>query len=240
MSKPVFTFSLIGNDITLQPCFFSGNEKYFYCTGDDFNKWFFSKIGYLLLNEQKTILIDHLLFTLLGGSNKWLSVINGKIIIKRFKTKNPIYAEFIKAVSGKILYPQGIETEYSVKFDTKITSGDFDEVLSFYYNKYVQSPPEIYTLENVPTFEQAIVSSKHHHGLYTTVNTDNNIYDSGNTLLLDQCPNAKNSLLLVYFFAELLENKEFCEAIRSCFSRKKVSAEEQMKIEKFLEQIDTK
>ncbi len=240
MSKPLFTFSLLSNNTILQPCFYSGDDSFFYREDDGFNKWFFSKIGYLLLKGHGNILMDSLLFTLLGGSNKWLSLISDKITIEIFQTVNPVYAELIKAVSAKILLSSGIEKTDSDKFDTIITPDDFDEILSFYYNKYVQSPPKIFCFKDVPKLNQAIDSSKHHNGLFITVRVDRNIYDKGNTLHFDQRPKAKDSLLLVYFYAILSGNEGFCQTVRNCFDKKTISADEQMKIERYINQIDTK
>ncbi len=75
---PEYIFALKLTDKVLKPCFYTGNEIIFeYELVNDFNAWFFSKIGYFLFIKQGDLLtigLDHNLFKLFKGNKQWLNV----------------------------------------------------------------------------------------------------------------------------------------------------------------------
>lgn len=238
MSTSLPTFSLLNHQEDISPCLTFGDEVFYLAPKDNFNKWFFSKIGYLIFNDCKNIIVDKILFLVLGGSGTWLSLLSKKITINKFRTDNAVYEDFIKAVSTKFLLCKGFNPEHSDKLSSIKMPDDFEQVLLFYYNKYLDNPYEKIFYSSILSPEEAIKNSMNHNGLYTMVKVDNNIYSRGNTLFFNQRLQAENSLLLVFFFAELFENKDICEKIRSCVESKEISSDKQKEIETFINEMD--
>lgn len=238
MSTSIPTFSLLNHQQDIGPCLTYGDETFFLYPKDDFNKWFFSKMGRLMFNDCKNIIVDKILFSVLGGSETWLSLLSKKVIITKFRSDNAVYENFIKTVATKILLNNGFNAEYPDQFCSLNVPDDFEQVLSFYYIKYLENANEEIFYRSILSPEDAIKSSKNHNGLYTVAKVDNNIYSRGNTLFFNQRPQAKNSLLLVFFFAVLFENMDICNKIRSCIESKEITSDEQREIETFIIEID--
>jgi len=154
-----------------------------FCEGDkiisswhgssDFNFWFFSNLGYLLLRDTKKLKIDYLLFRILGGSENWLNISgtteNDIFEIKVFKQVLEIKKELAKLVIQTLIL-NNIRSERISHIPPKINlSNVSNEDLVYYYSKYLnESKLEKYHSGSKVTYRNACEASKDHDGLYTS------------------------------------------------------------------------
>ena len=241
-----FRLNLINGKPT--PCFiFGGNPKYSYNMSCNFNEWFFSIIGLIILNHQNTklaVVVDKNLFRLLKGSENWLFIANNhcSVDIKQksiYLNCNELMDSFIQLLLYNLLKLSGTK-EFDHILESVINSNNAP--IEHYYLQYLNEAEIDYKFEARCTLEEAIDNSKLHDGLFTKAK-NTRLLRAGSIINLESEFEKYKQLGLIYFFNTICsyeKRDEINRLILSCNVKKIIEPKNQSNLEFFKKYLNAK
>ncbi len=238
------TFSLKTINGKCLPTFYQDDVISSWNGNTDFNFWFFSNLGYILLKKQEYLIIDKILYDILGGSTNWLNLSKKHLFNIEIKKQSSEHEKtFIKIVILKIIL-NNIHSK-RVNKNLYITTDFFEidkdiNVLDFYYSKYLKNNNIVYKPKKAEqiTYEEACKSSKNHDGLYTSfqgIELYNDGHVPGDNIKLNTNNfESISHLSLGYLFAKFSKENKLINKIENFYTQESISLSEQDELFKLL------
>jgi len=203
----------------------------------NFNEWFFSIIGLIMLNRENnkvTLVIDRNLFILLEGNENWLFItkIHCGIDIKSISLSNgfnQLSQRFYQLLLYKLLNMTGNKDFDNIIQPVKNLSID---VLEFYYQKLSSGKIVEYQFQNECKIAEAISNSRLHDGLYNKAR-NTTLLRAGSIIDLHKEPEKYLNFGLLYFFNFICSyNKKgkLNQLLHYCNENKRIEPDDQHEI----------